>query len=120
MTHQNKLNYVEAYRWFQNGDHPNDYDKEKEGFENGEFRNWTGAEVKAKGWEGQIVRYFRNPEFEGTSHCPHCHKTLHEHGWIDTPEVGYTVCPGDWIISDINGRYVPCKPDLFDATYEQA
>lgn len=25
----------------------------------------------------------------------------------------------DWIIQGINGELYPCKPDIFDATYEQ-
>lgn len=25
---------------------------------------------------------------------------------------------GDWIIRDIAGEFYPCKPDIFDATYE--
>ena len=25
---------------------------------------------------------------------------------------------GDWIIQDIQGKIYPCKPDIFDATYE--
>lgn len=26
--------------------------------------------------------------------------------------------PGDWIIRGIKGEYYPCKPDIFEATYE--
>jgi len=26
--------------------------------------------------------------------------------------------PGDWIIRGVNGELVPCKPDVFDTTYE--
>lgn len=25
---------------------------------------------------------------------------------------------GDWIIKGVNGKFSPCKPDLFDRTYE--
>jgi hypothetical protein len=29
------------------------------------------------------------------------------------------VAPGDWIIAEPDGRgYYPCKPDIFEATYE--
>jgi hypothetical protein len=29
--------------------------------------------------------------------------------------------PGDWIIQESDGRgYYPCKPDIFEATYEPA
>ncbi len=26
--------------------------------------------------------------------------------------------PGDWIIKGVKGEFYPCKPDIFDATYE--
>ena len=26
--------------------------------------------------------------------------------------------PGDWIIKGVHGEYYPCKPDIFDKTYE--
>ena len=25
---------------------------------------------------------------------------------------------GDWIIKGVKGEYYPCKPDIFEATYE--
>jgi len=28
------------------------------------------------------------------------------------------VSPGDWIITGIKGERYPCKPDIFEATYE--
>lgn len=27
--------------------------------------------------------------------------------------------PGDWIIKGVKGECYPCKPDIFDATYEK-
>lgn len=27
---------------------------------------------------------------------------------------------GDWIIKGVKGEFYPCKPDIFDATYEPA
>jgi len=27
---------------------------------------------------------------------------------------------GDWIITGVNGEKYPCKPDIFEKTYEQA
>lgn len=38
--------------------------------------------------------------------------------WIHTPEGGHVVVPGDWIITGIQGELYPCKPDIFEATYE--
>ncbi len=28
--------------------------------------------------------------------------------------------PGDWIIRGVKGEFYPCKPDIFEATYEPA
>ena len=39
-------------------------------------------------------------------------------GWIQTLEGGHIVSPGDWIITGVRGEQYPCKPDIFDATYE--
>ncbi len=30
------------------------------------------------------------------------------------------VTPGDWIITGVKGEHYPCKPDIFEATYERA
>ena len=40
-------------------------------------------------------------------------------GYIDTLEGGHVVTPGDWIIIGIKGERYPCKPDIFEATYER-
>ena len=38
---------------------------------------------------------------------------------INTLEGAMTVTPGDWIIKGIAGEFYPCKPDIFEATYEK-
>ena len=40
------------------------------------------------------------------------------HGWIDTLEGGHIITPGDWIITGVKGEHYPCKPDIFEMTYE--
>ncbi len=39
---------------------------------------------------------------------------------IDTLEGTMTAAPGDWIIRGVKGEFYPCKPDIFEATYEPA
>ena len=39
---------------------------------------------------------------------------------IPTLEGDHKARPGDWIIRGIKGELYPCKPDIFDATYEPA
>ncbi len=55
---------------------------------------------------------------------------LHEHGGhalepgvggtllIHTLEGTMTGQPGDWIIQGVQGELYPCKPDIFEQTYE--
>jgi hypothetical protein len=39
---------------------------------------------------------------------------------IETWEGDVTASKGDWIIKGIKGEFYPCKPDVFEATYEPA
>lgn len=38
---------------------------------------------------------------------------------IDTPEGTMTASEGDYVIRGVRGEFYPCKPDIFDATYER-
>jgi len=38
---------------------------------------------------------------------------------IDTLEGSMRADIGDWIIRGVKGEFYPCKPDIFDATYER-
>jgi len=38
--------------------------------------------------------------------------------FINTLEGEMTASPGDWIIKGVKGEFYPCKPDIFEATYE--
>jgi len=39
---------------------------------------------------------------------------------INTLEGVIYASPGDWIIRGVQGEFYPCKPDIFDATYDPA
>jgi len=107
MKYRKKPVVIEATQWHENGDHPEDGDQR---FEKGEF--------KGELYEGLVVRYYRHPDVAGESVCQQCGDIMHNHGWIDTLEGGHTVCPGDFIITGVQGERYPCKPDIFAATYE--
>lgn len=96
---------VEATQWFANGDHPHDQD----GMDDFEKQN---------NFEGKVVRYFRSPDVPAHKYCQHCGFMMHAHGWIDTLEGDHIVCPGDWVITGVQGESYPCKPAIFEATYE--
>lgn len=40
-------------------------------------------------------------------------------GWIETPEGGHAVFPGDWVLSDKRGRLSTCNPITFERLYEK-
>lgn len=49
--------------------------------------------------------------------CPHIE---HEDHWtIVTLEGEMKVSHGDYVIKGVNGEFYPCKPDIFDKTYEK-
>ena len=100
---------IEAHQWFKNGDHPEDDCKMVPREHDAPFKS-----------EGKVVRYYRRPDVNGEAPCKHCGVRMHDHGWIDTLEAGHNVCPGDWIITGVKGERYPCKPDIFEATYEPA
>lgn len=103
---------IEAHQWHVNGDHPED--------RVGELVLDVFTNQRYSRQEGALVRYFRRPEPEYAGNVIHdlCKTKWHFHGWIDTLEGGHTVCPGDWIIKGVQGEFYPCKPDIFEATYE--
>lgn len=121
-TFRKKPVEIEATQWFTNGDHPLDYADNMLDYSTG---NIIPADaIREMGWEGQVVRYFRHPGPEYPGAAPHggdkgCGRIWHDHGWIDTLEGGHTVCPGDWIITGVQGERYPCKPDIFAATYDE-
>lgn len=103
---------VEATQWFKNGDHPLD----GVGMEAPDGNGGVYERI-----EGLVVRFFRRPDVSGESACRNnCGHTMHDHGWIDTKEGGHIVCPGDYIITGVQGERYPCKPDIFAETYEAA
>jgi len=103
---------IEATRWHRNGDHPQDNTHKVTPVKGTPFNS-----------EGKVVRYYRHPSVDDHKHCEYCDEQMRDHGWIDTPQGGHTVCPGDWIITELpgqgEGQYYPCKPETFEATYEK-
>ena len=106
MKYRKKPVVIDAHEWLRNGDHPDD------------FSDRDNADGKPQR-EGMVVRRFRSPLQRGEEVCEHCANTFHVHGWIDTLEGGHVVCPGDMIITGVAGERYPCKPHIFEQTYEK-
>jgi hypothetical protein len=64
----------------------------------------------------EAVQWFWPNETEGV--CVNSVNEPERQGYIDTLEGRLIVSDGDWIIRGVNGEFYPCKPDIFEKTYE--
>lgn len=75
-------------------------------------------EIEAVRWDGTAHALVEIAKLCGTQ----MHKMVMnaDHTWfeIDTLEGKMRASLGDWIIKGIAGEFYPCKPDIFEATYE--
>ncbi len=94
-------------RWFQSGDIPDVSDYRVKS-------SMGDPEFCATCLSYRVKPVVRGPEF-----CATCLSPWSLHGWIKTLEGGHIVCPGDWIIVGIKGEKYPCKPDIFEMTYDR-
>jgi len=51
--------------------------------------------------------------------CEKCGELFGIHGLCPTLEGDHIICPGDWIIKGVKGEFYPCKPDIFEMTYDK-
>jgi len=79
-----------------------------------EARKWSGSAASAVpiiNWildEGGTARYHEDDDAH------------HEHIQIDTLEGTMRADVGDYIIQGVEREFYPCKPNIFDQTYEMA
>jgi hypothetical protein len=69
----------------------------------------SGSKLPAPLYPDLVERYLK---YMGWPHVPE------SYGIVETLEGNMSVSPGDWIITGVKGEKYPCKPDIFDATYE--
>ena len=78
---------------------------------------WTGQNFKEviefTGKHTRLCEWFENWKSYGT-HV----KADGDIFKIITLTGAMNVTPGDWIIKRVQGEFYPCKPDIFEATYE--
>ena len=81
--------------------------------------------IEALKWDGKNF-----DEVSNFTHNFHGHKVAYEDAeelsietgfyHIETLEGLMKASPGDWIIKGVNGEFYPCKPDIFEKTYDVA
>jgi hypothetical protein len=80
--------------------------------------------IEALQWDGSmdgmesIKRHWPEMATAGLSISPH-NRTV-SWWYIGTLEGSHIVSVGDYIIKGIKGEFYPCKPDIFELTYEVA
>jgi len=82
-----------------------------------EYMVWPGGSASA----GAVIDWILNNNGLATFRCtaPLCSDTGEDHTIaISTLEGRMTASPGDVIIRGVKGEFYPCKPDIFDATYD--
>jgi hypothetical protein len=75
--------------------------------------------IDAIKWEGK--GNYELAVFLGGNDWKHVLSTniSNEHLIIKTLEGKISASIGDWIIKGVNGEFYPCKPDIFEKTYEK-
>lgn len=73
-----------------------------------EAEQWSGA--KQTGFEGLIIRKLPRSE--------HNDSDKDATFFIKTLEGNHVLTKGDWIIKGVKGEFYPCKPEIFEMTYE--
>lgn len=72
------------------------------------------VEIQAVQWNGENIKEvldFSKDAYLGKDDC-----TL----FVETLEGDMKASIGDYIIKGVNGEFYPCKPDIFEKTYEKA
>jgi hypothetical protein len=74
------------------------------------------VEVEAMQWKGN--NFSEMWEFTGKS--AHVRTDVADGLIVYTLEGPLSASRGDWIIKGVQGEFYPCKPDIFEQTYEAA
>jgi len=77
-----------------------------------EFRRWEGGAAAATPIIDWILTH------GGTARWHEEDQALPELLHVDTMEGTMNASPGDVIIRGVNGEFYPCKPDVFEKTYD--
>lgn len=73
------------------------------------------VEIEAVRWEGGMAAFETVLEWGGGERTV---STLDGQLFIETLEGTMCANIGDWIIRGVQGEIYPCKPDIFEATYD--
>lgn len=67
----------------------------------------------------EAIQYTSRSLEELEAFCPGATYWLHSGYMIPTLEGDMLLKPGDWIVKGVKGEFYPCKPDIFEMTYDK-
>ena len=79
-----------------------------------QFLGWYGTSFSS----GLMCDAGLHPFSESSELCE-CGSEMKHHMQCPTLEGKHIACPNDWIIKGVKGEFYPCKPDIFELTYEK-
>ena len=75
--------------------------------------------IEAQQWDGSLSEMRRLTDVWGVGFSGLTTYEGEVVQWrIPTLEGSHIVSPMDWIIKGVKGEFYPCKPDIFELTYE--
>lgn len=74
--------------------------------------------VEANVWDGSLSKATDLIDWMASEGASAWYKPVDERIAIETLEGTHHAAPGDYLIRGIKGEFYPCKPDIFEATYE--
>ena len=66
----------------------------------------------------EATQWFKHGDHPNVERLPF-NPAVDDRGIISTLEGDHVVTPGDWIITGVKGEHYPCKPEIFEMTYER-
>lgn len=79
---------------------------------------WEGDVEAILAFAGDCAYYGYPPSF--ARDCAHFGITPPSSIWICPRGDDLRANVGDWIVKGVTGEFYPCRPDIFEATYEPA
>jgi len=67
----------------------------------------------------EAIQYDGKNIVEITEFCPQSHSFYEDSFLISTLEGAMRCNQLDWVIKGVKGEFYPCKPDIFEQTYEK-
>ena len=106
-----KVTTVEAVQWFKVGDHPNDRLGEVLAHPH------MVGDVK-RGAESAYIKPYQTSKNLGGKRDTLCGEAWRDHGLLDSNGIKIVVCPGDWIVTEEDGRSYTERPADFATKYK--